>query len=152
MPTLETDILFELIRSKRNCLEQILVMGRRQMELIELDQMAALLDLLASKQRALTELQQIERQLDPFRNQAPESRCWRSEEARRQCADELQSCAALLAEIIGGEKRAERAMVHRRDKAAAQLQGMHKAGRARASYTRPSATAVSQIDLCSDAS
>jgi hypothetical protein len=152
MPSLETDILFDLIRSKRACLEQLQVMGRRQMELIESDQMTALLDLLAYKQRALTELQKIERNLDPFRGQPPDARRWRSEEARRQCADELSACETLLAGIIDRERASEQAMIHRRDHAAARLQGMHRASQARASYVGPPACTISQIDLCSDAS
>jgi hypothetical protein len=152
MPSLETDILFELIRSKRTCLEQLRVMGRRQMELIESDQMSSLLDLLNHKQQVLTKLQQIERELGPFRNQAPESRHWRSEDLRCRCAEELSVCEALLAEIIEREKASERVLVLHRDEAAHRLQGMHRAGRARASYTRPPAESVSQIDLYSDAS
>ncbi|MDY0167532.1 MAG: hypothetical protein RBS80_13380 [Thermoguttaceae bacterium] len=152
MPSLETDILLELICSKRTCLEQLQAMGRRQMELIESDQMSALLDLLAQKQQTIAELQQIERGLDPFRDQAPEARRWRNEEARRRCADELSACEGLLAGIIDGEKASERALVLRRDEAATRLQGMHRAGRARASYISPPAATASQIDLCSDAS
>ncbi len=150
MPSLETDILFDLICSKRACLEQLREMGLRQMELIESGRMTTLLDLLAHKQQTLTELQQIERALDPFRGQAPEARQWRSEEARRRCADALHACETLLAEIVDRERRGERALVSRRDGAAAQLQQMHRAGEARASYTSPNAGPVSQLDLCSD--
>ncbi len=152
MPTLETDILFDLVCSKRTCLEQLRAMGLRQMELVESDRMTALLDLLAHKQQTLLELQQIERELNPFRDQAPEARRWRSEEARRRCADALQACETLLTEIIDRERASEQALVHRRDHAAAQLQGMHRAGQARASYTSPQAGTVSQLDLCSDVS
>lgn len=152
MPSLETDILFELIRSKRSCLEQLQVMGRRQIELIESDRMSALLDLLAQKQQTLMELQQIERGLDPFRNQPPELRRWRNEEARRRCAAEMDVCEALLAEIIDREKAGEQALLLRRDEAAARLQEMHRAGRAQASYNSSPAGTISQIDLCSDVS
>ncbi len=152
MPALETDILYDLICSKRTCLEQLREMGRRQLELIESDRMTALLDLLAQKQQTLAEIQQIERALDPFRSQSPELRRWRSEEARRRCADALQACETLLAEIIERERAGEQTLAHRRDRAAQQLQGMHRAGQARASYTSPNAGAVSQLDLCSDVS
>lgn len=152
MPSLETDILYELICSKRTCLEQLRAMGLRQLELIESNRMTALLDLLAQKQQALAELQQLERELNPFRDQAPESRRWRSEEARRRCADALQACETLLAEIIERERTSEQTLVCRRDHAAQQLQGMHRAGQARASYTTPNAGALSQLDLSSDVS
>ncbi|MDZ7617870.1 MAG: hypothetical protein U1E05_12775 [Patescibacteria group bacterium] len=152
MASLETDVLFDLIRSKRECLERLQMMGQRQMELIEADQMTALLDLLAYKQRTLGDLQKIERNLNPFRGQSPETRQWRSEEARRRCAEELNTCETLLAGIIERERASEQAMISRRDRAAAQLQGMHRASQARASYAGPAACSISQIDLCSDAS
>lgn len=152
MPFSETDILFELIHSKRLCLEELQVMSRRQMELIESDQMSVLLALLSQKHETLVELQRIERKLDPFRSQAPESRRWRNEESRRRCAEELRACEALLAEIIHREKASEQALVLCRDQAAARLQGMHRAGRARASYAGPPAATLSQIDLSSDIS
>ncbi len=151
MPSLETDILFDLVCSKRACLEQLCRMGLNQIDLIESDRMTALLDLLAHKQQTLAELQQIERALDPFRGQAPEARQWRSDEARRRCADALRACETLLAEIIDRERAGEQALIARRDRAAAQLQQMHRAGQARASYTSPNPGA-GQLDLCSDIS
>ncbi len=152
MPALETDILFDLVRAKRACLEQLQVMGRRQMDLIESDQMTALLDLLTHKQNTLSKLQRIERNLDPFRNQSPDARRWRSEDERRRCSEELAACETLLAEIIEREKAGEAAMIRRRDQAAAQLQGMHRASQARSSYAAPVTSTISQIDLCSDVS
>ena len=40
--------------------------------------MTDLLKLLAAKQTVLDQLQQVERQLDPFRDEDPEARVWRS--------------------------------------------------------------------------
>jgi len=74
------------------------------------------------------------------------------EESRRLCSEELSACETLLAEVIEREKTSEKAMVRRRDQAASQLQGMHRASQARNSYAAPVTSTISQIDLCSDAS
>ena len=150
MATLETDTLAELIGAKRECLRQIRDLGRRQFELIDADEMTALLDLLALKQRSLLRLQQIERALDPFRNQDAGQRRWRSTEARQACAEQLSQCEALLQEIVTQEKRSESTLRRRRDEAAARLQGLHAADAARGAYAAQSAADFSQLDLLSD--
>ena len=52
MPTLETDILADLIRAKRECLLQLRDLGRKQLELIDEGDMTALLDLLVREAEA----------------------------------------------------------------------------------------------------
>ena len=98
----------------------------------------------------LVTLQRIERALDPFRNQDPEKRVWRSADDRAQCAEQLQQCETLLAEIVSQEKCCEVALIHRRDEAAARLQGAHLAGHARHAYLPETDTPLSQLDLFSE--
>jgi len=150
MAALETDVLAELIRAKLACLVQLRDMGRRQHQLIEGGEMTALLDVLAAKQRSLVKLQQIERALDPFRNQDPEGRRWRSPQDRDACAEHLQQCETLLFEIVTQEKRCEAALICRRDDAATRLQGAHLAGEARGAYTTHCGNSTNQLDLLSD--
>ena len=150
MPVFETDALAESMRSKRECLVQLREMGRRQLELIDQRDMTALLDVLAAKQRLLEKLQQIERDLDPFRGQDPERRRWRSVEDRRACTEHLQQCERLLAEIISQEKCSEGALLRRRDEAASRLQDAHLAGQARQAYTAQPHGPLKQIDLYSN--
>ncbi len=52
------------------------------MELIDQGNVSGLLDLLAIKQKPLHDIQRIEKALDPFRAQDPESRQWSSAEDR----------------------------------------------------------------------
>lgn len=146
----ETDILKDLIRVKRECLLQLREMGRKQLALIEEGNMTSLMDILAAKQRPLVTLQRIERTLDPFRNQDPEKRVWRSADDRAQCAEHLQQCENLLAEIVSQEKCCEVALIQRRDEAAARLQGAHLAGYARHAYLPEADTRLSQLDLFSE--
>ena len=148
--TCETDVLFDLIRAKRECLVQLRDIGCRQLELIEAGAMTALLDLLAAKQRTIAQLQRIEKALDPFRGQQPERRPWRTPEDRQRCAEQLKQCETLLTEILDQEKQSENVLVHRRDEAAARLQGAQLAGQVRGAYIAEPHQTISQLDLLSE--
>lgn len=150
MGAMETDNLAELVAGKRSCLTELRDLGRRQLELIESGDMTGLLSLLAVKQKSLARLQRIERALDPFRQQDPESRVWRTPEDRQRCAGQAQQCEALLGEIVAQEKHAEGVLVRRRDEAAQRLQGAHFAGQARGAYQGGAAEPISQLDLTSE--
>ena len=150
MTTMDTEILADAIREKHRCLVQLRDMGRRQLELIDVGNMTGLLDVLAAKQRTLSLLQGIERRLEPFRNQAPETRRWPAPEARAACAEQLRQCEALLSEIVCQEKFSESVLVRRRDEAAERLRGVNLAGQARGAYALAPHAGVHQVDLLSD--
>ena len=150
MTALETDLLAELIAGKLGCLVKLREIGKRQLDLVRADRITELLDVLSAKQRGLIELQRIEKELDPFRGQDPNERRWQTSEGRRKCAQQLEQCEALLAEIIAREKQSERELIRRRDDLAAQLQGIHLANQARGAYTAPSHVDLRQIDLMSE--
>jgi hypothetical protein len=144
---LETELLADLIDRKHECLVHLWELSRRQIELVERNQIAMLLDLLVHKQRALSALNKIERALDPFRGQAPETRRWATPEDRRRCADRISACEGLLAEIVRQEKQAESELIVRRDETAAQLQGVHAAQEARGAYNSAAALPPQGIGL-----
>lgn len=150
MTPLETDKLSELIQRKRDHLLSLRDMGKRQMEFVADGEMARLLDVLAAKQRVLNDLQRVERALDPFRDQDPESRVWRNAEARADCARLLDECERLLQETVEQERQSEAALTVRRDEAAVKLHGAHAAGRARGAYSSQNPTSISQLDLSSE--
>ena len=150
MPTIETDILADLIRAKRECLLQVRDLGRKQMELIEKGEMTALLDLLSVKQKSIMQLQRIEKTLDPFRRQDPEQRAWSAPEARAACAEQVEQCDILLAEVIKNEKYCETALIRRREEAANQLQGAHLAGCARQAYLSGPDLPMHNLDLSTE--
>jgi hypothetical protein len=144
MPEFDTDILSELIGAKRECLLRLRDLGRRQQAMIDDGDMTALLDLLAAKQKPITQIQRLERALDPYRRQDPEQRVWRSPESRARCAETLAQCETLLAEVLNQEKYCEQALLRRRDEAARQLQGAHLAGQARQAYQAKPSLPLSQ--------
>ncbi len=146
----ETDLLSDLIDRKLQCLVQLRDMGRRQFELVEEGSITSLLDLLSAKQEVLARMQSIERRLDPFRDQDPDARRWRSPQKRRSCAEQVKRCERLLAETLAQEKRSEQELIRRRDEAAHQLQGIQHAGQACGAYAAAAAFSAHQLDLCSD--
>jgi hypothetical protein len=134
MSTQDTDLLFDLIQAKRECLLRLRDLGHKQRTLIDDADMTALLDLLTAKQKPITQLQRLERALDPFRRQDPERRVWRTPEMRQRCAEAIGQCETLLADVMNQEKYCEGALIRRRDEAARQLQSAHLAGQARQAY------------------
>jgi len=145
----DTKQLAGLVQRKQECLGRLLALGRKQMELIEADHISELLDVLVVKQRVLAELQQIERAMDPYRQEAPENRRWAVPEDRQRCAQRLEQCEQTLREIVALETRSQDELTRRRDAAADQLQGMHLAGVARAAYQSGPLSVNGYLDLSS---
>jgi hypothetical protein len=150
MTNLSTDLLMQLVRARYACLVQLRDLGRRQMELIEQGDVTALLDVLSVKQRPLSDIQRLDKALDPYRSQDPERRAWRSPADREACARLVQQCESLLREILSMEKRCEEIMVRNRDATAVRLQQLRSAGKAQGAYTAPAYSLASQIDLSSE--
>jgi hypothetical protein len=151
--SLATETLAKLVQAKRSCLTRLREAGRRQLELINSGEMAALLDLLATKQRMLQQLQRIEQALDPFRQEDPRQRVWRTPLDRQSCAEEIAQCDALLAEVIELEKTSESALVRQRAETAARLEGIRAAAEAQRAYAAPAGeelSRLSELDLCSE--
>ncbi|HEV3415525.1 MAG TPA: hypothetical protein VG056_01875 [Pirellulales bacterium] len=145
-----TDILAELVGKKHDLLVQLRDVGLRQAELIEEGDMTQLLKLLSSKQRLLNGLQAIERQMDPYRQQNPSERAWRTPAEREGCAGLAARCETLLAEVVEQEKRSESRLIAHRDRVAVQLEGVQQAAEARSAYADHPAFEFRQLDLSSE--
>lgn len=129
-----TQQLADLIRRKHEVLVQLCATGRRQQELVDRGETAALLELLAAKQKLIEVLQQIEAQLAPFHAQDPEARVWPSTVDRARCAQQADECNRLLQEIVELERQSADRMTVRRNEVAAQLQQVYSATQARDAY------------------
>jgi hypothetical protein len=145
----ETDLLTALVERKQTCLEQLLELGRQQCALVEIDDMTTLLQVLSVKQQMIAQLQQIERQLDPFRVQRPEDRRWRDESVRLRCSETLMRTEQLLAAVLQCEKQAEQSLQQRRDETAARLANVSHAQRARGAYCVEPPRHSTRLDLLS---
>jgi flagellar biosynthesis/type III secretory pathway chaperone len=133
----DTDLLAALVAAKLKILELLAQLARKQLALADRGASADLLKLLAAKQTVLGQLQQVERRLDSFRSQDPETRVWRSFADRQRCQQQANHCDELLAETMRVEKQGEAAMIRRRDQAATVLAGAAAAADAQAAYTGP---------------
>jgi hypothetical protein len=150
MNAFETDQLAQWIRQKHRCLVQLHELGGRQLRLIDEGNMTDLLMVLSAKQQLITELDRIERKLDPFRPQKPDERRWRCEEDRARCARQIEQCESLFAEIVAQEKRGEQLLRRRRDEVSARLDTAQTAGHAHHAYTASDAPRANQLDLSSE--
>jgi hypothetical protein len=148
----DTRRLAELVGAKHACLLKLRELGRRQQDLISVGDMTPLLMLLADKQRAIGELHEFERLLDPFRSEDPARRVWSGEAERVHCASLADQSALLLAEILEVEKCCEESLRRRRDETAEQLAVVQSAGAARASYVNADFghVSTSTLDLTSE--
>src|SRR4051812_15511589 len=98
-----TDILSERLEQKLELLSQLRDLGLHQAALIRAGDMTQLLKLLSAKQRLLAALQSLERALDPFRHEDPETRVWTSAAACQRSAQIAAECEELLRTIVEEE-------------------------------------------------
>jgi hypothetical protein len=147
---MQTERLAQLVERKREVLFHLRSLGVRQLELVDTDDWSQLTKVLSTKQRLLGLLSEIERELMPFRNEAPQFRAWASDAARDKCRQDADECATLLNEVMQLERDGESAMVRRRDEAARQLSGMHHGIAARHAYVVENEPSSIGLDLVSE--
>lgn len=139
--------LAQAIARKAQLLELLCRLGGAQLSLVGDGDMSRLMQVLASKESLLQQLQLVERELDPFRDEDPEKRRWESPELRQACRQDADRCAALLAEIVSLEKQSEAEMTRRRDATAAQLQSMYGSQEAQGAYITAPMSLAGSLDL-----
>jgi hypothetical protein len=143
----DTQQLAELLDAKHGCLLELRDLGRAQSQWIAGGDVAHLLRTLAEKQQLIERLTRIERLLDPFRDQDPQSRVWRSADERGRCAKLIETSQALLDEILQQEKRNEAELQLKRDEVAARLQNLNVTRNARHAYAEQATADASHLDF-----
>ncbi|MGE0609188.1 MAG: hypothetical protein AB7O62_19000 [Pirellulales bacterium] len=150
MHDLDTDSMADLIGRKHDCLSQLHDLARRQLSLIDGEQMIDLLNLLAHKQRLIGVLQALDRQLAPFGGQRPEDRHWRSPAARAECGRLLAECETLLGGILEHERRGETELIARREETAIRVQSAYAGHQAHQAYSADCSVAGQELDLSTE--
>jgi hypothetical protein len=151
MSVAPTQALAGLARQRRRLLEAMAAVGERQQQLLDEADTASLLNLLSSKQQLIGALAQIERGLDPYRDEDPASRKWESEDQRQSCAEDLRIGSQLLRAILQRERDHTDCVTARRDAVARQL-AVAKTAHAAASAYQPHThlnTSVVGVDTAS---
>lgn len=151
MTTIDTNLsttrLANLVAGKHKILELLVQLARRQLALAHEGEIGDLMKLLAAKQTVLSQLQTLERELDPFRPQDPESRNWTSLADRQRCQAQAHRCDELLAEAMRLEQLGETEMIRRRDAAASVLQGASEAAVAQSAYAGAAPVVASPLQF-----
>lgn len=149
-PYAATERLAKLIALKHDVLAQLHSLALRQLQVVADDEVDRLLSLLAEKQVLLTQLQRVEKALNPFREEDADARAWRSHEDRRHCQLVADRANALLAELLQLEKQAEAGLTVSRDNTSRELQAATSAFAARQAYVATPAAPHQGIDLMSE--
>jgi flagellar biosynthesis/type III secretory pathway chaperone len=144
---MQTEYLESLIGQKLAILEQMHELSRAQQEYVAKGEITHLLQILAAKQGLIVDLRATENRLDPYREQDPEARIWRSAEARENCRQASQRCDQLLSEIMRLEKQCEDALQQRRDSCAERLRDLQSGVAAHAAYHDSQPQSSSTFDL-----
>lgn len=129
-----TERLAELIDKRHRCLLSLHELSSKQSGMIASGDMPALLRSFSAKNQWIVALQAIESELNPFHQQDPGKRSWRSETERQKCAERAAQCTQLLKELMQLERDNEKEMTQRRDQVAAQLQTVQTTTAARHAY------------------
>jgi hypothetical protein len=145
-----TEQLATLIRRKAELLGLLKQFTERQMTVIAQEDTGLLLRLLAGKQTLVDQLQAVERDLAPFRDQDPEQRFWRRPEDRLECQQLATRCEALIREILDLDRRGEGELIRRRDAAAELLAGLHDSAHAQRAYLQVPESIGGGFDLLSE--
>lgn len=124
----ETDQLVQLIDQKQEVLTQLHTLSKYQLRLAGHDEhVNDLMRVLAAKQTLIERLTRIDRQMDPFRQQNPETRLWRSASERQRCSQTARQCEILLTELKQMEQQSTDAVATHRDEIARMLRETHTA-------------------------
>lgn len=127
MPSVEeTDQLVQLIDQKHEVLTQLLTLSQYQLRLAgHDDHISDLMRVLSAKQTLIERLTRIDRTIDPFRQQDPEARIWRSSSERTKCSQTAKQCEVILSELKAIEQRSTEVVSTHRDEIAALLRETH---------------------------
>lgn len=143
---MSTDVLAELIDAKLALLRQLHELSSHQAQVIKQGEIGPIISVLAVKQRLLNAIEQVERRLDPFREEDPDRRAWASPVHRQRAREASERCDALLSEIMTVERDCEAQLSLRRDAAADQLRVAHFSTQATWAYQSTVGSSGGQFD------
>jgi len=139
--------LARLLEQRRLALEQLRSVCRKQLQALEDADTSRLLRLLVAKQKVITTLQSVEKELDPFRTEDPDQRRWDDLELRDRCRDDLEQADRLWAEIMSVESACEEKLQQRRTETAERLATVGRVTEARTAYLGCSGPSLNRLDL-----
>ncbi|MCL2304583.1 MAG: hypothetical protein FWC43_04500 [Planctomycetaceae bacterium] len=136
-------MLAQILQSRVSVLEQMLRVSEKQLEVVRLGDMTLLLQLLARKRKVYDTFEELERQLDPYRNIEPQDRKWESEQQRLDSDAAIERSKELLAAILELDQQGEAELLRQKDDVQRQMQKMDTSGKAAAVYAKQNVVPVS---------
>lgn len=144
-----TDRLAQLIAAKRQVLEQVRILTEKQLEIIASGNATSLMRVLNAKERLIVNWQKLETQLEPYREEDPEARVWRTPQDRVRCGADVDECQLIIKNIVAMEEKGLGEMVEKRGRVSTQIHDAHNAARARSAYMTDAAK-QNRLDLTSE--
>ena len=133
-----TQLLYDLILEQRKILLELKHFAETQLQIVQENELGKLVSLLATKQQAIQRLQDVDRRLNPFRDQDPDSRQWSSTEQRDECRRMAKECPRLLADVMKLEQASEEILTQQREQVTQQVDQSIARSQAAASYLQSS--------------
>ena len=133
-----TQLLYDLILEQRKILLELKHFAETQLQIVQENELGKLVSLLATKQQAIQRLQDVDRRLNPFRDQDPDSRQWSSTEQRDECRRMAKECPRLLADVMKLEQASEEILTQQREQVTQQVDQSVARSQAAASYLQSS--------------
>ncbi|MEW4562233.1 hypothetical protein AB1K70_06885 [Bremerella sp. JC770] len=147
----ETDQLVQLIDKKHEVLTQLLTLSQYQLRLAgHSDHIDDLMRVLVAKQTLIERLTNIDRTMDPFRQQNPDARVWRSASERTQCSQKAKHCEVLLTELKQLEQKSTEIVTTHRDEISKLLQETHTAADSASAYSNMNVSTSRGFDLTAE--
>ena len=147
----DSEHLYQLIEQKLKLLEQLNTCSGNQMQYVDAENLEALLEILAAKQRMLLEIEGIDRQITGYHVDNPDDRVWPSREMRSRCREMVSQCDRLVREALANDQLAEQQLMYKKNAVKQQLMQVSDKIRVQGAYRQqkqqPDKSAHCHIDL-----
>jgi len=117
----DSEHLYQLIEQKLKLLEQLKACSGNQMQYVDAENLEALLEILAAKQRMLLEIEGIDQQITGYHVDNPDDRVWPSQEMRSRCREMVSQCDWLVREALANDQLAEQQLMYKKNAVKQQL-------------------------------
>ncbi|MDR1959038.1 MAG: hypothetical protein LBQ54_08350 [Planctomycetaceae bacterium] len=116
-----TELFLELMERKADIVDQLCQFAEKQLEIVRASDITLLLSFLSRKQHLIYEMEFVEKELTPFREEKPEDRLWASPEAKERCQERIDFCREKLALIMDLEHQAEKELTAKKENVRGQI-------------------------------
>ena len=140
-----TALPLDALSQKRDCCRALIKLANQQHALILSGDLGALMEVLATKQRVMGRMEEVQRRLVSFR-EGPQS--WRDRldsEVEGQCQGVLEETEQLLADLLGIEKQCEQKLICLREEAVEQLRQTDAGRQLNRAYLREMAPSTNRL-------